>query len=61
MTYKDWTKEQLAAAGKRLNELIPLAKLEMMSKGVAYHREYLTAIYKAEITLEELRKEYKCR
>lgn len=60
MTYKDWTREQLVSTGKRLVELIGLAKKEMM-KNPSYQVEFLNAIYRAEVTLTELRKEWKQR
>jgi len=58
MNYKSWTTAELISNSKRLAELIPLAKKEMMEKGVRYRPEYISAIYRAEITLVELRKEY---
>lgn len=63
MSCKDWNKDELISNGKRLKELITLCLNEVKSNKLTDLEtiEYLTAIAKAELALNNIRNEYKKR
>lgn len=63
MTYKDWTDAELLERGKRLAELIPQARRDLVKRNPpakeAIHE--INEIHRGEIALELFRKEWKQR
>lgn len=61
MTYKDWTTEQLAAEIKRLEEKLHAVEVLLQVEEIPTNTESINTVYHAEVTLTELRKEWKQR